>query len=954
MVLDSPVKMDQDHGEIIIEGALLKQGSRSRSFFHERYFRFSSDHTIKYYNNKYDVVPKGAYNMSELPDCEISDLFVQKRHKQIIYCIKITWSVDSDSLQLADESLSFDDAVSTEGITSNNATSTGMHTVAEENWAQEGSFIIREDGDFIDSSPARSEKVLTPLKRLRRSLSGGKKNRSSSQNSHNHRHTQGQGEESMSSLNETYEEVATSTAGIPSLVQADPRHSQNIPDINNRTRRTSFELQCQEEQRYLQSQFITSQKESKKRAKRKLVTATKVATATGAVIGLTVVTAGLGLVTGLLVLGTGAIVSGGGAAVAAGAYIKKKVTGEIVIASGDYDTARRWKACLDGSLESKTLKTRTWGQLFVSEGRTSALLPENGDLFKDVAYERPCMLEKAARWVPLDGGLASYLGNVTSGLRLFREERDEQLAAGPLDWFPSPPIKAQTVIGASALDAFLCLMSLGRMTVASEKELIPNSEQRSSFRILQQIDKHGDIIHLVFRPLYLFPSWTMPRDFVLFRYWRLEPDGSYMVCFDSMRHPECPPMPNYVRGKMHQVITFAPQKKSYLRRTGATKSTPQECFVTAIAQIDPRGWVPFTPLPFFSNQGYGDAFAITALSHVQEIRYAINQDRFVAVSKDNHEQDPFVRGSYSKREKEQGQEGIVRNLSGDSLEFDEPLPEDDINYDFAYVAHEATRERHVINYDEFANTPPHVNQEKWAEPDPTAFRVRGPSYLQNRVKVNSGPSIGRLICSDIVTVDEPLFSGISTHPADRIQLGLEREKEQLKKGAKSTMPPFVFVVNISLPGPPFYHGVFYYAIDDMSTIDGSDGSPSSKLCKEFFFGDSDEFRDKTFKMIPAIIEGNFIVRQAVGSTPAIMGTKLRQLYVKSDRFFEVILDCGSSAVATGVIRLSLGYAKTLVIDMGFVLEGDEEEYLPERIMGCVRTKNPEFGPFLRKVETPPS
>ena len=140
----------------------------------------------------------------------------------------------------------------------------------------------------------------------------------------------------------------------------------------------------------------------------------------------------------------------------------------------------------------------------------------------------------------------------------------------------------------------------------------------------------------------------------------------------------------------------------------------------------------------------------------------------------------------------------------------------------------------------------------------------------------------------------------------------------------------------------------------MSTIDGSDGTPSSILCNKFFFGDSDDFRDKTFKLIPSIVEGNFLVRKAVGSTPAIMGTKLRQMYVRNERFCEVILDCGSSQVATGVIRLSLGYAKTLVVDMGFLFEGASEEVLPERIFGCVRMKRPSFGSHLRKVSKPPA
>jgi hypothetical protein len=92
-----------------------------------------------------------------------------------------------------------------------------------------------------------------------------------------------------------------------------------------------------------------------------------------------------------------------------------------------------------------------------------------------------------------------------------------------------------------------------------------------------------------------------------------------------------------------------------------------------------------------------------------------------------------------------------------------------------------------------------------------------------------------------------------------------------------------------------------------------------------------------------------LVRKAVGSTPAIMGTKLKQCYVRNERFMEVILDCGSSAVATGVIRLSLGYAKTLVVDMGFLLEADSDEHLPERIFGAVRIKYPSFGSHLRKV-----
>jgi hypothetical protein len=206
---------------------------------------------------------------------------------------------------------------------------------------------------------------------------------------------------------------------------------------------------------------------------------------------------------------------------------------------------------------------------------------------------------------------------------------------------------------------------------------------------------------------------------------------------------------------------------------------------------------------------------------------------------------------------------------------------------------------------------------------------------------------------DCVLVDKPILTGMSMHPTERIQLALKREKEMKEKGLECDTPPFIFVINIVVPAAQCFHAIFYYAVDDVSTIDGSDGTPSSKLCEKFIFGDSDQFRDETFKLIPRIVEGNFLVRKAVGSTPAIMGTRLKQYYVRNKRFMEIVLDCGSSQVAEGVLKLSLGYAKTLVVDMGFLLEPREEEYLPERIFGCVRVKYPAFGNELRKVEQPP-
>ena len=241
--------------------------------------------------------------------------------------------------------------------------------------------------------------------------------------------------------------------------------------------------------------------------------------------------------------------------------------------------------------------------------------------------------------------------------------------------------------------------------------------------------------------------------------------------------------------------------------------------------------------------------------------------------------------------------------------------------------------------------PPPLPSQYWEAPPPNLFFVRGKNYKVDRKKINAGKAAFRLIVVDVIETDSPMLGGICQHPTERVQRALRREAA----GDKTAFPPFVVVINIALPGPPFYHAIMMLAIDDMSMIDGTDGTEFSNLCQQFFFGESDEFRDKTFKLIPQIVEGNFIVRRAVGSTPAILGTKLKQSYVRNDRFFELICDVGSSSVAAGVVRLSVGYAKTLTVDMAFVLQGDKEEHLPEKVFGACRMKNLDFEEGFRFV-----
>ena len=110
----------------------------------------------------------------------------------------------------------------------------------------------------------------------------------------------------------------------------------------------------------------------------------------------------------------------------------------------------------------------------------------------------------------------------------------------------------------------------------------------------------------------------------------------------------------------------------------------------------------------------------------------------------------------------------------------------------------------------------------------------------------------------------------------------------------------------------------------------------AQTARPFIFGDDDTLRDNTFKLIPKCVDANFIVKRAVGSTPAIIGKKITQTYHRGPRWFEVDIDIESSRVAGAIMGLVKGYTKSLVIDIAFVLESKTAAELPERVLGSAR------------------
>jgi len=245
----------------------------------------------------------------------------------------------------------------------------------------------------------------------------------------------------------------------------------------------------------------------------------------------------------------------------------------------------------------------------------------------------------------------------------------------------------------------------------------------------------------------------------------------------------------------------------------------------------------------------------------------------------------------------------------------------------------------ITVFQQFHLDPPPLRIDAWLESSAESYQVRSRRYMTNKIKQPSEPSAFKLLSVDLINTERPIYSGVCAHPGERVQKALNRES---KTGIRE-LPEFIFAVNLCIPAQQIIHAVFYFAADQkcMDEIQQC-RTPFGRIMKRFIFGDSDSYRNKTFKLIPRIVEGNYVVRKAVGSKPAILGKKIKQYYVRSDRYFEVIVDIASDPVAKRITKLCLGCIKTIVLDIMFALEGNDESTLPERILGGARIKNLDF------------
>lgn len=132
---------------------------------------------------------------------------------------------------------------------------------------------------------------------------------------------------------------------------------------------------------------------------------------------------------------------------------------------------------------------------------------------------------------------------------------------------------------------------------------------------------------------------------------------------------------------------------------------------------------------------------------------------------------------------------------------------------------------------------------------------------------------------------------------------------------------------------PFFDSAKLPSMDDLTCPE--------RAAARFLVGD-DEHKNKTLKIVPVVVKGPWVVKSIVGGKPAILGKSIPVNYVYAPRdgdkaeYLEADLDIAASSAARSILSVVTSATKSLTIDLGFVVQGNAEDELPEQMLTAAR------------------
>jgi hypothetical protein len=226
------------------------------------------------------------------------------------------------------------------------------------------------------------------------------------------------------------------------------------------------------------------------------------------------------------------------------------------------------------------------------------------------------------------------------------------------------------------------------------------------------------------------------------------------------------------------------------------------------------------------------------------------------------------------------------------------------------------------------------------------FEVRSSSYLSDRKKYFTDSNMFALECVDVVLLVSADGAG---GEATGVGCASEHPQFQACRLRREKPGKFFFSINWRCGN---LQVVCSWAVDKRTASWLQEASPERTLLEKFIEG-SEAWKNGRLKIIPRVVEGPWLARKAAGQTPAIIGKKLSTRYhgkwggeggedTGAD-FVEAEIDVFSSAAARGMLGVLVGAAKSLVIDIGVVIEAQEDAELPEKVLAGFRVQYVDLG-----------
>lgn len=219
----------------------------------------------------------------------------------------------------------------------------------------------------------------------------------------------------------------------------------------------------------------------------------------------------------------------------------------------------------------------------------------------------------------------------------------------------------------------------------------------------------------------------------------------------------------------------------------------------------------------------------------------------------------------------------------------------------------------------------------WCSAKASQWDVRAKDYLNNDAKPKdaSKSAAFELVGLSIVTSLKPL-----RNLADHIK----SLKAYLEEDAESDDPGFFVICAYLLPGHPTSAAVQVFR---RVLPEGEDAAFDNAFSR-FVKGD-DEYRNDHLKQLAQLENMSWILRSALsglgGLRPVIIGRRLSTFHYTGPNYIEFDLDVASSSVASMLRGLIVRSAASLLIDVGWLIEGQEADELPERLMCGIRWLN---------------